>query len=182
MPPRDPSKVQLDFPDLVADLISDLNLRGTVGLMDFVDSMQPVYVAGSREGALSLANLQPTFTTAEIFADQTGSPAANAVLADTGALVAGTYDVYAMASWGYSPAVSAGPIFDFQHRNAADAVTLARVPYASLVAVADGQHDNLSFTYATVVAENERLRWQLLLGAAVGPTSTVIMASRRTAP
>ncbi len=123
MPSRDPSKVQLDFPLLVADIINDLSLLGTVGLLDFLDAVRPVYIVAAREGALTVTATPPTFSSADVFAGRVQNPAANAVIADTGPLPAGVYDLQASLSviGGNVAAVT----YDLQHRDAANTSTLA---------------------------------------------------------
>lgn len=182
MPPRNPRSVQLDFPQLTADIIQELRLLGTIGLLDFKPEIQPVYIVSARGGSLDVISSQPVFTTAEIFSDQTANPAINAVLATTGALPAGDYDVKAICTWATTGAPAANPTFDFQHRDAADAVTLARVPFAAVLDTVSTTSGVLVIDYATTLATNERLRWQALTAIAVGNSGTVIMARRRLVP
>lgn len=182
MAERNASKVQLDFPELIADLIDQLRLGGQVGLLDFLDSVQPTYIVAAREGALRLTVEQPLWTSAQIFTDQTNSPAVNAVLATTGQLPAGDYDVKAICTWANIAAAAVGPVFDLQHRNAADAATLASIPFASVTGAVNTPTGVIVIDYATTLALDERLRWQLLKAIPPGETSTVIMARRRTTP
>jgi len=182
MPPRDPRKSQLDFPELIADLIRELQLLGApIGLLDFNPTVQPVYIVSARGGSLQVEASEPVIETAEIFSDVTNSPAVNAVLADTGQLIAGDYDVKAICSWASIIGAAAGPLFDFQHRNAANAVTLSRIPF-SAVTESTANTGVMVVTYAARVAANERLRWQALLAVAPGEVSTVVMAARRVNP
>ena len=184
MPPRDATRLQLDFPDLAADIIRELRIQGTVGLLDFNDSVQPVYIVSSRGGALDVTAEPNIFGSAEIFSStDAGALAANLILADTGQLPAGTYDVKAIVSWvtNAAPAGATGT-FDFQHRNAANAANLSNVPLAWETELGDNIASSDTFTFATVLALDERLRFQLLIAGFNGRVGTTIMAARRPAP
>lgn len=183
MPPRDPGKSQLDFPQLVADLIRELQLLGApIGLLDFVPSVQPVYIVQAREGALNLTAVAPAFTSAEIFTDETTSPALNAVLADTAALPAGTYDVKAWMSFGPNGGAGAANTPELQLRNAANNANLASWPYVSQNQAGFIVDESNQFDIALEIGGNERLRWQQTVGAFAGLTATVIAAKRRVTP
>ncbi len=178
MPPRDASKVQLDFPLLVADLIRQLNLTGALGVLDFSPAVIPTFLIGSREGALTITSEPVAFQGGEIFEDRTTNPGLNAVLATTGQLPAGTYDVIAGISIAGHPA---GADFTlFQHRDAADAGTLATWPFARGV---PDIPQGFPLTMAYTIATNERFRW-LNIGAVIGGVqfATYIMARRRPSP
>ena len=184
MPPRNPDSVQLDFPQLTADIIAELRLLGGVGLLDFEPSIRPVYIVSARGGALNVTAEPNIFTSSEIFSSvDAGALAANLILADTGALPAGTYDVKVIVSWvtNAAPAGATGT-FDFQHRNAANAANLANVPLAWETELGDNIAHSDTFTYATVLALNERLRFQLLVAGYNGRVGTTIMAARRPVP
>jgi len=179
MPPRDPSRIQLDFPQLTADLIDQLKLLGTVGLLDFSPQVIPTFLIGSREGALTVTNEPVAFQSGEIFEDTTTSPGAGAVFADTGALPAGTYDVICGVSYAAHP--GGADFITFEHRNAANAATLAAWPLARGSADTQSQAFPLSMAYS--LALNERLRFLNGTAVAGGATfATYIMARRRPAP
>lgn len=175
MPPRDPSAVQLDFPLLVADLISELRLTGTIGLLNFLPEVRPTFIVGAREGALTFSADTPAYAPAEIFDAQTTNPAANAIIIDTGALPAGVYDVQAFMS--YSASVSGTDDFiHFEHRDAANAVTLSawRLPNPT-------RDNDMSMGFALTLALNERLR--VRNGTAItGKVAGTIMAKIRPVP
>lgn len=178
MPPRDTTQVQLDFPLLVADLIRDLNLIGTVGLLNFSPAVVPTFLIGSREGALSLTSEPVPFESSHVFSDKTTNPAINAVLADTGALPAGNYDVVAGISISGHPA--GADFTNFQHRNAADAANLAEWPFARGPIQTEQAFPQ---TFGYTIAANERLRWQNIAAIAGGTqVATFIMARRRPVP
>lgn len=184
MAPRDPTTPQLDFPQLTADIIEQLRLTGTVGLLNFLDGVRPVYIAAARENALDLPARFPVFRSSEIFSNTATNPALNAVLADTGQLAAGTYDVRAMVSTGILGAPQVFPVIDLQHRDAANLATLSSIPNQISVNtnIISDLHA-ITWTYATVIAANERLRFQLTSAAVTnGRIGTVIMAARRAEP
>ena len=183
MPPRDANRLQLDFPDLAADIIRELRIQGTVGLPDFNDSVQPVYIVSSRGGALDVTAEPNIFASAEIFSDETVTPAVNGVLADTGQLAAGVFDVKVVMSWAAftGPGAVTGR-FEFQHRNAANAANLSEVPIAWITDTGFRDTQFVSWTFATVVATNERFRIQNFTGIASARVGTTIMAARRAEP
>jgi len=123
MPPRNPLAIQLDFPLLVADIISELNLTGTIGLLNFSPEVVPVYLAAARDGLVLSTTPAPTFASAGIADGKATNPAANTVIATTGALPAGTYDIVLSLS----AMTGTGNIvrLEIEHRNAANTITLA---------------------------------------------------------
>lgn len=124
MPPRDPLAIQLDFPLLVADLIEQLRLTGTMGLLNFLPEVRPTFIVGSREGAITFRASPVTYKSSEVFDGTSTNPTANTVIADTGQLPAGTYDMFCQMSFnGTTP--SNGQTCLFQHQNAANSATLA---------------------------------------------------------
>ena len=114
---RDASRVQLDFPELVADIIRQLSLTGTLGLLEFSDQVTPVYIVAQRAGALAFTAEQPLFGSAEITFASAVNPLANAILGDTGALAAGDYDIFASIGL-VGNAVTVSGRCVLQHRNA----------------------------------------------------------------
>ena len=122
MPPRDPAKVQLDFPLLVADLIDQLRLVGAVGLLDFNPEVTPVFLIGSR--GITFGSQLPDFASSEVFSGTVFNPLANTVIADTGPLAAGTYDIFGSLTQSGNVAFTVSQ-FRIEHRNAANTATLA---------------------------------------------------------
>lgn len=154
MPPRDPSKTQLDNPALVADLIDQLRVLGTIGLLDFRPEVIPTFIVGSR--GLSVETRPTVFPSAGFFQDNVNSPAASTVLTTTGALPAGTFDV-----GGYISVNGSGTIatfFALEHRNAADTATLA-ILLSTIVTAGAIARDVMLPTIGIEIAVGERLRW-----------------------
>ena len=173
MPPRDPTTIQLDFPVLVADIIAQLQLTGTVGLLEFSPVVIPVYIVGDRD--LKVEAVQPVFQSTEIFSGDAGNPVAGAVVVDTGQLPAGDYDIQLHGSL----AVTAGgpQRILFTHRNAANTADLA----SWSIPMADTAANSKGWTFGYRLAENERIR----LNVAVNTTGRVageIFARLRPAP
>jgi len=179
MAPRNPAKVQLDFPQLTADLISQLRLTGTVGLIDFLDAVRPVYIVASREGALAFTASQPLFTSAGVSSGFAVNPLANAVIADSGPLPAGDYDIFASMSMNGN--LTATGHIELQHRNAANAATLAVLLDMSGGGVPNDIHADIPALGYTL-ALNERLRFQLLLGNMTGGVSANVGVQIRPTP
>jgi len=155
MADRDAARVQLDFPQLTADLIRELRLTGTLGLLNLSDTVIPVISVGDvRPPTFSFAPI--TFESAGIFSGSATAPAAGTVIADTGQLAAGTFDIqvhmaiFANVTTGGTPMVC-------EHRNAANSATLA--VFLSF----DPTTTRLSATevlppFGYVIAQNERIR------------------------
>ncbi len=180
MPPRDPTVLQLDFPLLVADLIEQLRLTGTMGLLNFLPEVRPTFIVGSREGALSITERAPVFASAEIFSGFNAAPAVNVVVVDTGALPAGDYDVFAAINFN-GPGLGQGHI-DLEHRNAANAATLS-VPLSISMSGFNNEEANVDLpVIGQRLALNERLRVRLILFGISGSCTAVIGARIRTTP
>mgnify|MGYP000176339863 CR=1 FL=1 len=178
MPPRDPTKVQLDFPLLVADLIDQLKLLGPVGLLDFNPAVQPVFLIGSR--GITFGSLLPDFDSSEVYFGQATDPIGNVVLIDTGALAAGTYDL----GCNLSATGNAGQLapLRLEHRNAANNATLATLFHLSLSL---STHDYAVGAMPTIgynIGLNERLR--IVSGGSVSDSLQcgTIYASLRPTP
>jgi len=174
MPERDPSKPQLNFPELVRDLIADLNIIGQVGLLDFVPAVNPVFIVGSR--GLTITSQPPVFASAEIFSGRTVQPGALAVIADTGQVLAGTFDIICYMMFAACTVVGS---MQLQHRNAANSATLAAWDFG--LHDSRGSYNPTPLVFSLDFAVNERLRFinitdQTNVEAQI---SAVIMASRR---
>ena len=179
---RDASRVQLDFPELVADIIRQLSLTGTLGLLEFSDQVTPVYIVAQRAGALAFSADLPVFQSPEITSGTAQNPVANAIIGDTGLLAAGDYDIWGGISIsGNYVGPPHGPIA-LQHRNAANAVTLANLLQVTLSTnLTNVNGDQLRLT-GYRIALNERLRFQNLGGNFTGGVHTVIAARLRPTP
>jgi hypothetical protein len=154
MAQRDPNKPQLDFPDLIAELITQLRLTGQVGLLDFSDQVVPTFLIGSR--GINFGGDLPSFTSAAVFQGALQSPAGNAIVFDTGALPAGTYDI--VATVGVNGLLAAGTsTVSIEHRDAANAATLAILSQVLITVVHNVDHNILPLI-GYVIGLNERIR------------------------
>ena len=134
MAERDASRVQLDFPQLVADIISQLRLTGTVGLLEMSDQVTPVYIVAQRAGALSVTAARPIFTSAGFFDGSLSNPVNLAVIVDTGPQPAGDYDMFAQIQMtGRGTTIAGNAVVD--HRNAANTGTLATLLHIAYTTV-----------------------------------------------
>jgi len=151
---RDPTRPQLDDPALIAELITALRLMGQVGLLNFSDEVIPAYLIGSR--GINFGGDLPAFTSAAVFSGAVDLPLANTIVADTGPLPAGTYDVMAQINLLGSTAVASANC-PFQHRNAANNATLATLNFFYI-----NTTDRTVFVFIPlfgyVLGLNERLR------------------------
>lgn len=100
--------------DAVVDIIRDLQVAGTLGVLNVSDGIVPVYLLGQRT-AFAFEVQTPSFDAAEWFSVGELTNPGSTVLADTGQLVAGTYDVQIIVE------SSAAGSMRFEHRNAANA-------------------------------------------------------------
>ena len=173
MPPRDPSVVQLDFPALTADLIGQLQLVGTVGLLNFLPEVRPTFIIGSR--GLTIEPQPTVYTPSEVFTGELNNPAGNVIIIDTGQLPAGDYDVIATLSASATAGITARN--SLEHRNAANAATLS--DFFTFVTPTGTM--NYSITIALRLALNERLRW-FNGNAFTGKVGGVIAIKRRVVP
>lgn len=156
MSPRDPRLTQSDAPQLVADLIRELQLIGApVGLLDFASSIQPVFILGSR--GLTVVAEAPVYNDGEVISFRTIGVAANEVLIDTGALAAGVFDIKSSVTFENGGA-GLNSIVQLEHRNAANTATLS----TWRTAIGASSEGNLvgtgKFDFSFRVIENERFR------------------------
>ncbi len=133
----------------VADLIRDLQVVGTLGVLNVSDGIVPVYLLGQRT-AFQFEVQDPFYAAGEVFTeDEQTNPAANFILADTGQLPAGTYDlIYTVNQSSAAVDMSAR----FQHRNAANAADIN----SWLIGLVS--KETLRLRWALTCAENERFR------------------------
>jgi len=173
VPSRDPSVVQADFPVLVADLINQLQLVGTVGLLNFLPEIRPTFIVGSR--GLTLEPQPTVFLSSQVFTGEVTNPAGNVIIIDTGPLPEGDYDVVATLSAAATAGVTSRN--SLEHRNAANAATVS--DFFSFVTPTGEM--NYSITIALRVLLNERLRW-FNGNAFTGKVGGVIAIKRRVVP
>jgi len=172
MPPRDPSKTQADFPELVADLIEQLRLTGQLGVLDFTPVITPVFIVGDRN--LSVEVQEVTYNSSEIFDGTASNPAANLIIVDTGQLAGGVFDFLCWMSHSVTTGVST---LDIQHMDAANAVILSKWGMA-YGPVSSG---NQQFRFSMAINQDERLRCRVNQ-AATGRVFCTIMARLRPTP
>lgn len=180
MAERNASLVQLDFPQLTADVIAALRLTGTLGLFNMSDTVIPVISVGNVRPQTFV--LQPVvFASAEILAASALDPVINTIIGDTGALAAGTYDVWAHISTAGLIAVGLSGQIALQHRDAANAATLATLLQNSKRGTAAEQFAHLNIMGYTI-ALNERFRFINLGGTYAGFVSTEMGFALRPTP
>jgi len=97
------------------------------------------------------------------------APAANAVVADSGALAAGTY--YVEVSLGFSGTLAAGKHLQIEHRNAANNATV------NTLGMCPAGVSTIVVRERVVVALNERIR--VVIGAVAAAASEVAIAEVR---
>jgi len=171
----DPSVPQVNDPELEADLIRSLGLVGQVGKLNFLDVVVPVVVlADVRTPTVEVS--QPQFRSTDVFSNgkQLAAPI-NTVLADTGQLAAGTYDILIITSGAETDGRLAHLV---EHRDAANAATL--MTFAITDTGGQGIVGN-QYTFAYEFGADERLRIlnDIAYGANLAASAT-IFASRRT--
>jgi len=156
MADRNANRPQLDFPQLTADIIRQLRLTGQIGLLEFSDQVAPVYIVAQREGALDLVTNLPAFTSASMVDGSVFDPVAGTVIVDTGPLPAGTYDIFGSIR-GTGVSLVTGATIELEHRNAANAATLAVLLNGTLT-TGTGFPTAALPLIGYVLALNERLR------------------------
>ncbi len=179
MPPRDPNIPQLDNPELVAALITQLEIIGGIGLLNFVPAVSPVFIVGSR--GLSISNDPPVYQSAQIFDGTAAAPVANTVVADSGALPAGDYDIWANIASAGSATAGTFAILAVEHRNAANAVTLATLLRLSITTAGVSPFGSLPQT-GYRLALNERIRAITLIQTISGGVAATIGVRIRPTP
>ncbi len=171
--PTDPGPVVTDD-ELVVNLTRLLNIRGPLGLLSVLNTVVPVVSLGNVVEPVIRVD-QPSFRSTDIFSAGILTAAAiNTVHADTLALPAGTYDVIMWVSPGNL--ATNPPQFAMQHRNAADAATLA--VWNHIESPIRPQVGFSPFSFGYVLAANERLRIINLLAVAAGETSYATIWAR----
>lgn len=146
--------------DALLNFINALGLQGNVPAMRGVPLVLPVAVVANpvaQSIILSGALTPPSFQSAGTLNFAVTAPAANTVLLDTGQLAAGTYDIAAyITGTGFSTA-TAGKQIALEHRDAANAVTLAVLLGLATAGAAQSNQVQRPIT-GYVIALDERLR------------------------
>ena len=177
MAQRDASQVQLDFPELTADLIRELRLTGVLGLLNLSDTVVPIISVGNVRPQVIRTDVA-SYDSAEVFSGFAVGPINGTVIAETGALPAGTFDVVFGGSYTGNNLIA--NLLELQWRNAANAANLATWPNNAGAAGADGQIFTTVQT-ALNIGLNERLRWTAI-GGFGGNAAGWIMAKLRPTP
>lgn len=155
---------------LILDYITALTAQGPLGRLNMGDMIVPVAIVSAvRPIEIGL----PAYRPEEIFRLTVTGPASEAVLADTGQLTAGTYDVYVSIA---TEDTSQRKV-ELQQRNAANDAN--RYLVGMIIGGTSTTQHQLRF--AAVVAEDERLRFQTAEGfAGAAVVYSTIFAKRRT--
>jgi hypothetical protein len=169
----DPSRPQAVDPEVHADLVRLLQIRGPLGVLNVIDAILPTVSLGTV--VPTDVNIRsPIFRSTNVFsAGRKPAPAANSVLADTGPLPGGIYDVITMMNVNESGQSS---LF-FQHRDAANAANLMALDVDVGTGLGVHGFDQLVLSYELAV--NERLRFIKSAAAGnVGSQYTCIIFAR----
>jgi len=172
MAEADPRIPQVVDPELTVDLTRLLQIRGPLGVLNVLDTIVPVVSLGNV--VTPDINVRgPTFRSTDVFSiGRLGAPAAGTVLADTGALPAGIYDVMTLMTI----QETINNFIRFSHRNAANTADLMTYdPSIGLDARSQG-FDRLVFSYELAI--NERLRFTTVGASAVGSMYAAVIFAR----
>lgn len=162
----DPSRPQVVDPERSADLVRLLTVRGPLGVLNVADIVVPTVSLGDVVTP-SINIRSPSFRSTDVFsAGLQAPPPINTVLADTGPLNAGIYDMIIVSA----VSTTAGSGILHQHRNAANTATL--MEFLGLV----GPDADLIFrgtqrmVFSYEFAANERFR---ILNDTAGPVGSL---------
>jgi len=145
---RDPTIPQIEDQELEQNLIRLLRIIGPLGRLSVADMVVPVVSMGNVVNP-TVDILQPSFRSTDVFGGSVLAPGINTVLADTGQLPAGVYDIFvAMES-----TTAGSSRFQLQHRDAANAVNLMTADFVTGI-----QRGPWSFPLAYELVTDERLR------------------------
>ena len=172
----DPNTPQVVDTERTVDLTRLLQIRGPLGVLNVLDTIVPVVNMGDVV-TRAIDIRQPSFRTTDIFGGGFFSGAAvDTVLADTGALAEGDYDVIISMTSRSSAAVQH---FNVEIRNAANTANLAVWSQAMRTVSADAI--SLTLSLALELSADERVRILQRVANVAGESSTaVIFARRRT--
>jgi hypothetical protein len=169
----DPNLPQVVDPERTVELTRLLQVRGPLGVLNVLDTIVPVVSMGDVVPR-TITVLPPAFRTTDIFTNQQQiAQPLDTILADTGALAEGTYDL--LVQWSHQgDAVNQN--FRFEFRNAANTANLALWTLALRMVSSDSIGGNLNF--ALEFAANERLRIVQAAGNAVNESSAAVIFAR----
>mgnify|MGYP000120314713 CR=1 FL=1 len=172
----DPTIPQVVDPERTVDLTRLLQIRGPLGVLNVLDTIVPVVNMGDVVPR-SIRIQQPSFRTTDIFGGRFFSGvAADTILADTGALAEGDYDLIISMTSRSSAALQH---FNVEIRNAANTVNLAVWSHSMRMVTADSIF--LTLTLALVLATDERVRVLQRVANVAGEASAVVIFARRRA-
>lgn len=172
----DPNTPQVVDPERVVDLTRLLQIRGPLGVLNVLDTIVPVVNMGDVV-ARTVTVRQPAFRSTDIFSNGwQASQLAGTILADTGPLAEGIYDVI-FSSTAHTNVIEQR--VETQLRNAANSANLASWDHAIGVIV-DGGKTPVHYAIALDLGDNERLRIiQILTVGANAGLAGIIFARRR---
>lgn len=172
MAERDPTVPQSDDAELQAEVIRLLRIVGPLGRLNVADIIVPVLHMGDVVSRAVDAR-PPLFTSNNLFTEGIKtSGAANELMADTGQLPMGDYDLICTLQSSSSSTLN----WEVQHRNAANTANIAAFQVTNRVN-ADSFSERFGYTFAA----NERLRIITLEAFPIGDdTSAHIFAAIRT--
>lgn len=169
-----PNVPQVNDPELEVEVIRLLQIVGPLGKLNVIDAVLPTINLGNAVPT-EVEVRQPSFRSTDVFSTglQTNQ-AANTILADTGPLAAGVFDV--MIHGSTNTTTDPASIIA-EHRNAANAANLATWDYYCMTgggnAVVWGP-----FHFAYEFALNERLRLLQSLAGGAGRTFAAVIFAR----
>lgn len=171
-----PNVPQAVDPEVLVDLTRLLRIRGPLGVLNVLDTIVPVVSLGDVV-TRTVTVLQPAFRSTDVFSNgQQVNQAINTILADTGPLPEGVYDVLVQMASDSSTALAS---IAMEHRDAANAVNLAIWDHILQMPTADTRIWP-PYTFAYELALNERLRLrQTVAGTAARVFEGVIFARIR---
>ncbi len=165
---------QLNDPQLEADLLRVLSIRGPLGKINIVDAILPVVLMGTVR-PFDFQVLQPSFDVAAVFAGATTNPGISAVIVDTGQLPAGTYDVKINVSY-----ATAGSVLGFLQLQLQRGAIPATVASWNIPVGATETH-TFESSFAFDLFELDAFRVQNITGVALtGKFEASVMARIRT--
>ena len=171
-----PTVPQAVDPEVAVSLTRLLQIRGPLGVLNVLDTIVPVVSLGDVVER-TVTVLQPSFRSTDVFSNGIQiNQVAGTVLADTGQLPAGVYDVMLQMAGDNN---EANQRVAFEHRNAANSTNLATWDYLLHMNVDDTKSWG-PFHLAYELAVNERIRLvQVEAGQISRSTDGVIFARIR---
>ena len=170
----DSTRAQAIDPEVQADLVRLLQIRGPLGVLNVADIIVPVVSLGNV--VTPDINIRPpVFRSTTIFSEGLiSAPLGTAILADTQSLPSGTYDVILQGTINDAAATNRG--MNLQHRNAGNTANLMSI---SILMDLNGAFNSLiNFTFSYELALNERLRLTSIIAGSAGSRYSAIIFAR----